>query len=137
MIRVFAVLYASLACVVPVGAHAQSADEIVAFLSTAGGLETVCQHGQGDKAGASEAQSLCIGRLEGLARGMQYNCISISGGAQPTPSLTMGDYRDNGNLVVVYLNSLESNPKNRSAEWAYVAQLALSRSFPCRLLSDQ
>lgn len=94
-------------------------------------MVTVCQYGQTEEQGASDARSMCVGRLTGAANIMQYNCITLQGGAQPTPVLTMGDFPDGAALVSAFLEFMASNPQEAQTEWSFVAFNVFSSAFPC------
>lgn len=109
-----------------------SVSDLQEYLRTAGGLVTVCKQGITKKQGSDAAQSLCVGRLQGAANIMQYNCISLQSGARPAPILTMGDFPDGSALVTAFLSYMATNPQEAETEWSYVALNVFSASFPCR-----
>ena len=102
------------------------------YLITAGALVTVCKQGIIKEQESDAAESLCVGRLQGAANIMQYNCISLQSGAQPAPVLTMGDFPDGSALVTAFLSYMAANPQEAETEWSYVALNVFSASFPCR-----
>lgn len=115
------------------GVAAQSDAELQRFLATAEGMTLVCEISNTDAPGAADAASFCHGRLEGLARGMQYNCLSIKQGlASPSLTLSMGDFPSVGDLKNAFLLWIKASPAESDAEWAFVALQAFSNTFPCR-----
>jgi len=113
-------------------ATAQSNSELQAFLGTVQGMETVCRHGMTSEQGSSDAASFCNGRLEGVARIMQYNCISLDGGAAPNGTLVMGDFLDVENLRNVFITFSEAADDSQSREWSLLAAEAFSLAFHCK-----
>lgn len=106
--------------------------ELQAYIATAGGLLTVCQHGTTGLKGSSDAKSFCVGRLAGAATIMQYNCISLQAGVQTAQILTMGDFPNGEVLVEVFLDYMVANPQEEGTEWGFVALNVFSNAFPCQ-----
>lgn len=116
----------------PQGNVPPNSSELQAYITTAGGLLTVCQHGTTEQQGSNDAQSFCVGRLAGAATIMQYNCISLQAGVQTARVLTMGDFPNGAVLVETFLDYMVANPHEAETEWGFVALNVFSHAFPCR-----